>query len=65
MLIRDHYRDPAVLGNEQVLTPVGSRVERKDGLGEEEEGIKRVLGGRWEAMALCSSGSSGVGRALH
>lgn len=44
MLIRDHYRDPAALGNEQVLTPVGSGVERKEGLGEEEEGIKRVTG---------------------
>lgn len=51
MLIRGHYPGPAVLENEQVLTPVGDRVERKEGLGEEEKEIES-LAGRWEALAF-------------
>lgn len=65
MLIRDHYRDPAALGNEQVLTLVGSGVERKEGLGEEEEGIKRVTGRQVGSRGFMLQLPFCVGRALH
>lgn len=49
MLIRGHYPDPAASGNEQVLMPVGGGARRKEGLGEEEQGIEgateRQVGG--------------------
>lgn len=63
MLIRGHYPDPAVLGNEQVLTPVGDQAERKEGLGEEGKEIDKShwqAGGRpW--LSLCSNCKGGVG----
>lgn len=49
MFIRGHYPDPAALGNEQVLMPVGGGAKREAGLGEEEEESQR---GRWEALAF-------------
>lgn len=55
MLIRGHYPDPAALGNEQVLTPVGGRVERKEGLGEEEKEIDRVTGRQVGGLGFLSA----------
>lgn len=55
MLIRGHYPDPAVLENEQVLTPVGDRVERKEGLGEVEKEIDRVTGRQVGSLGFLSA----------
>lgn len=66
MLIRGHYPDPAALGNEQVLMPVGGREERKEGLGEEEKEVDGITGGQVGGLGFLSALAAigGLGPAL-
>ena len=66
MLIRGHYPDPAALGNEQVLMPVGGpgREKRRSRRGGEGNRWNHWQAGGRPWLSLCSGCPGAGGRGL-